>query len=255
MADEGERVLQTGVVTPGRRLGHVDAHQLAALLVVLAEELEERAAVRGAAPQKALQHVVDGVGSLFELQFAVDENEACPDVFEVEIEVFAQCRTRGGPAAFGIPQLGSDALADGGVGALAVDRDADAHGDLPVLVGSRPTHVERDPKSTFLSIHMLHVLTGCKVTPPCAKSEHAKCRESANKNLRSVAESGAEGDATELPAEELPQGGVLVRPRKTKIPVSVLLTGIMGFLSNPLSGERGSRTCTISKYHTIANAY
>ena len=33
------------------------------------------------------------------------------------------------------------------------------------------------------------------------------------------------------------------------------LTGIMGFLSNPLSGETGSRTCTISKYHTIANAY
>lgn len=70
-----------------------------------------------------------------------------------------------------------------------------------------------------------------------------------------MAESGAEGDATELPAEELPQGGVLVRPRKTKIPVSVLLTGIMGFLSNPLSGERGSRTCTISKYHIIANVY
>ena len=57
-----------------------------------------------------------------------------------------------------------------------------------------------------------------------------------------VAESGADGHATELPAEELPQGGVFVRPRKTKIPVSVLLTGIMGFLSNPLCGERGIRT-------------
>lgn len=54
-----------------------------------------------------------------------------------------------------------------------------------------------------------------------------------------MAESGADGHATELPAEELPQGGVFVRPRKTKIPVSELLTGIMGFLSNPLCGERG----------------
>lgn len=52
-----------------------------------------------------------------------------------------------------------------------------------------------------------------------------------------MAESGADGHATELPAEELPQGGVFVRPRKTKIPVSELLTGIMGFLSNPLCGE------------------
>lgn len=50
-----------------------------------------------------------------------------------------------------------------------------------------------------------------------------------------MAESGADGDATELPAEELPQGGVFVRPRKTKIPVSELLTGIMVFLSNPLA--------------------
>ena len=82
---------------------------------------------------------------------------------------------------------------------------------------------------------MLHVLSGCRVTPPCAKTEHAKYRESANNNLRSVAESGADGDATELPAEELPQGGVFVRSRKTKIPVSKLLTGIMGFLSAPLA--------------------
>ena len=120
---------------------------------MLAEELEERAAVRGAAPQKALQHVVDGVGSLFELQFAVDENEARPDVFEVEIEAFAQCRARGGPAAFGIPQLGSDALVDGGVGALAVDRDAHADGDFPVLVRSRPTDVERDVQGCCFRIH------------------------------------------------------------------------------------------------------
>lgn len=54
-----------------------------------------------------------------------------------------------------------------------------------------------------------------------------------------MAESGADGHATELPAEELPQGGVFVRLRKTKIPVSELLTGIMGFLSNPLCGEGG----------------
>jgi hypothetical protein len=45
-----------------------------------------------------------------------------------------------------------------------------------VLVGPRPTHVERDPKSTFLSIHILHVLTGCKFTPPCAILEYAKRR-------------------------------------------------------------------------------
>lgn len=57
-----------------------------------------------------------------------------------------------------------------------------------------------------------------------------------------MAESGADGHATELPAEELPQGGVFVRPRKTKIPVSELLTGIMGFLSNPLCGEDEIRT-------------
>ena len=93
---------------------------------------------------------------------------------------------------------------------------------------------------------MLHVLTGCKVTPPCAKLEHAKCRESVNKNLWSVAESGAEGDAAELPAEELPQGGVFVRPRKTKIPVSKLLTGIMGFLSAPLA-EREALEPTYSR--------
>lgn len=57
-----------------------------------------------------------------------------------------------------------------------------------------------------------------------------------------MAESGADGDATELPAEELPQGGVFVRPRKTKIPVSELLTGIMVFLSNPLAEREAVRT-------------
>ena len=50
-----------------------------------------------------------------------------------------------------------------------------------------------------------------------------------------MAESGAEGDATELPVGNLPQGGVFVRSRKTKIPVSKLLAGIMGFLSASLA--------------------
>lgn len=217
MADEGERVLQTGVVTPGRRLGHVDAHQLAALLVVLAEELEERAAVRGLAAEVEVEDLLGGEGLLVHLQIAVDADDAGPHGVNVEVDGLAERGAGRCLAADGVPLIGEDALADGGVGALAVDRDADAHGDLPVLVGSRPTHVERDPKSTFLSIHMLHVLTGCKVTPPCAKSEHAKCRESANKNLRSVTESGAEGDATELPADELPQGGGnLSDPEKQK---------------------------------------
>ena len=97
------------------------------------------------------------------------------------------------------------------------------------------------------------MLTGCKFTPPCAILEYAKRSESVNKNLLVVAESGADGDATELPAEELPQGGVFVRPRKTKIPVSELLTGIMVFFVKPPCGEGGSRTYIFKKYHKIAN--
>lgn len=57
-----------------------------------------------------------------------------------------------------------------------------------------------------------------------------------------VAESGADGHATELPAEELPQGGVFVRPRKTKIPVSELLTGIMVFCQTPFAEREAVRT-------------
>lgn len=149
MADEGERVLQTGVVTPGRRLGHVDAHQLAALLVVLAEELEERAAVRGLAAEVEVQHLLGGEGLLVHLQIAMDADDAGPHGVDVEVDGLAERGAGRGLTADGVPLIGEDALADGGVGALAVDRDADAHGDLPVLVGSRPTHVERDPKSTF----------------------------------------------------------------------------------------------------------
>ena len=212
MADEGERVLQTGVVTPGRRLGHVDAHQLVAFVVVFAEELEERVAVRGLAAEVEVQHLLGGEGLLVHLQIAMDADDAGPHGVDVEVDGLAERGAGRGLTADGVPLIGEDALADGGVGALAVDRDADAHGDLPVLVGSRPTHVERDPKSTFLSIHILHVLTGCKFTPPCAILEYAKRSESANKNLSAVAESGADGHATELPAEELPQGGVFVRP-------------------------------------------
>lgn len=70
-----------------------------------------------------------------------------------------------------------------------------------------------------------------------------------------MAESGADGDATELPAEELPQGGVFVRPRKTKIPVSELLTGIMVFFVKPPCGERGSRTHAIIERQEIAIIY
>ena len=248
------RELHAGFVTFGGGSGQIDAHQLVAFVVVFAEELEERVAVRGLAAEVEIEDLLGGEGLLVHLQIAVDADDAGPHGVNVEVDGLAERGAGRCLTADGVPLLGEDALADGGVGALAVDRDADAHGDLPVLVGSRPTYVERDPKSTFLSIHMLHVLTGCKVTPPCAKLEYAKCRESANKNLRSVAESGAEGDATELPAEELPQGGVLVRPRKTKIPVSVLLTGIMGFLSNPLSGERGYGVA-ICYYLIISNLH
>lgn len=70
-----------------------------------------------------------------------------------------------------------------------------------------------------------------------------------------MAESGADGHATELPAEELPQGGVFVRPRKTKIPVSELLTGIMGFLSNPLCGEGGIRTYNSNRLYVSYFAF
>ena len=242
VAHELLREFHAGLVAFGGGSGQIDAHQLVAFVVVLAEELEERVAVRGLAAEVEVQHLLGCEGLLVHLQVAVDADDAGPHGVDVEVDGLAERGAGRCLAADGVPLIGEDALADGGVGALAVDRDADAHGDLPVLVGSRPTHVERDPKSTFLSIHILHVLTGCKFTPPCAILEYAKCRESANKNLSAVAESGADGHATELPAEELPQGGVFVRPRKTKIPVSELLTGIMGFLSNPLCGERGIRT-------------
>jgi hypothetical protein len=46
--------------------------------------------------------------------------------------------------------------------------------------------------------------------------EYAKRSESANKNLLMVAESGADGHATELPAEELPQGGGICPTLKNK---------------------------------------
>ena len=253
VAHELLREFHAGLVALGGGSGQIDAHQLVAFVVVLAEELEERVAVRGLAAEVEVQHLLGREGLLVHLQVAVDADDAGPHGVDVEVDGLAERGAGRCLAADGVPLIGEDALADGGVGALAVDRDADAHGDLPVLVGPRPTHVERDPKSTFLSIHILHVLTGCKFTPPCANLEYAKCRESANKNLSAVAESGADGHATELPAEGLPQGVVFVRPRKTKIPVSELLTGIMGFLSNPLCGEGGSRTYIFKKYHKIAN--
>lgn len=253
VAHELLREFHAGLVALGGGSGQIDAHQLVAFVVVLAEELEERVAVRGLAAEVEVQHLLGREGLLVHLQVAVDADDAGPHGVDVEVDGLAERGAGRCLAADGVPLIGEDALADGGVGALAVDRDADAHGDLPVLVGPRPTHVERDPKSTFLSIHILHVLTGCKFTPPCANLEYAKCRESANKNLSAVAESGADGHATELPAEGLPQGVVFVRPRKTKIPVSELLTGIMGFLSNPLCGEGGSRTYAFKKYHKIAN--
>lgn len=54
----------------------------------------QRAAVRGAPPQEAAQHIVYGVGLLLEFQFAVDVDEARTDVFEVEVDAFAQCREK-----------------------------------------------------------------------------------------------------------------------------------------------------------------
>lgn len=81
---------------------------------------------------------------------AVDADDAGPHGVDVEVDGLAERGAGRGLAADGVPLIGEDALADGGVGALAVDRDADAHGDLPVLVGPCPTHVERDPKSTFV---------------------------------------------------------------------------------------------------------
>ena len=157
VAHELLRELHAGLVALGGGSGQIDAHQLVAFVVVLADELEERVAVRGLAAE-----------------VEVDADDAGPHGVDVEVDGLAERGAGRGLAADGVPLIGEDTLADGGVGALAVDRDADAHGDLPVLVGSRPTHVERDPKSTFLSIHILHVLTGCKFTPPCAILEYAK---------------------------------------------------------------------------------
>ena len=69
-----------------------------------------------------------------------------------------------------------------------------------------------------------------------------------------VAESGADGHATELPAEELPQGGVFVRPRKTKIPVSELLTGIMVFCQTPFAEREGFEPPVQLPVHRISSA-
>lgn len=174
VAHELLRELHAGLVALGGGSGQIDAHQLVAFVVVLAEELEERVAVRGLAAEVEVQYLLGCEGLLVHLQVAVDADDAGPHGVDVEVDGLAERGAGRGLAADGVPLIGEDTLADGGVGALAVDRDADAHGDLPVLVGSRPTHVERDPKSTFLSIHILHVLTGCKFTPPCAILEYAK---------------------------------------------------------------------------------
>ena len=150
VAHELLRELHAGLVALGGGSGQIDAHQLVAFVVVLAEELEERVAVRGLAAEVEVQHLLGREGLLVHLQVAVDADDAGPYGVDVEVDGLAERGAGRGLAADGVPLIGEDTLADGGVGALAVDRDADAHGDLPVLVGSRPTHVERDPKSTFL---------------------------------------------------------------------------------------------------------
>ena len=156
--------------------GQRDAGDLLEVLEVLRRRVVGAAAV---GPQVELGLLDKAAVDLVQIEVvAVDADDVGPHGVDVEVDGLAERGAGRGLAADGVPLIGEDTLADGGVGALAVDRDADAHGDLPVLVGSRPTYVERDPKSTFLSIHMLHVLSGCRVTPPCAKTEHAKCRES-----------------------------------------------------------------------------
>ena len=181
VAHELLRELHAGLVALGGGSGQIDAHQLVAFVVVLAEELEERVAVRGLAAEVEVQHLLGREGLLVHLQVAVDADDAGPYGVDVEVDGLAERGAGRGLAADDVPLIGEDALADGGVGALAVDRDADAHGDLPVLVGSRPTHVERDPKSTFLSIHILHVLTGCKFTP---RVQFWSMQNAANQRIR-----------------------------------------------------------------------
>lgn len=150
VAHELLRELHAGLVALGGGSGQIDAHQLVAFVVVLAEELEERVAVRGLAAEVEVQHLLGCEGLLVHLQVAVDADDAGPHGVDVEVDGLAERGAGRGLAADGVPLIGEDTLADGGVGALAVDRDADAHGDLPVLVGSRPTHVERDPKVLFV---------------------------------------------------------------------------------------------------------
>ena len=99
-----------------------------AFVVVLAEELEERVAVRGLAAEVEVQYLLGCEGLLVHLQVAVDADDAGPHGVDVEVDGLAERGAGRGLAADGVPLIGEDTLADGGVGALAVDRDADAHG-------------------------------------------------------------------------------------------------------------------------------
>lgn len=127
--------------------GQRDAGDLLEVLEVLRRRVVAAAAV---GLQVELELLDEAAVDLVQIEVvAVDADDAGPHGVDVEVDGLAERGAGRGLAADGVPLIGEDALADGGVGALAVDRDADAHGDLPVLVGPCPTHVERDPKSTF----------------------------------------------------------------------------------------------------------
>lgn len=127
--------------------GQRDAGDLLEVLEVLRRRVVAAAAV---GLQVELELLDEAAVDLVQIEVvAVDADDAGPHGVDVEVDGLGERGAGRGLAADGVPLIGEDALADGGVGALAVDRDADAHGDLPVLVGPCPTHVERDPKSTF----------------------------------------------------------------------------------------------------------
>lgn len=144
------RELHAGLVTLGGGSGQIDAHQLVAFVVVLAEELEERVAVRGLAAEVEVQYLLGRKGLLVHLQVAVDADDAGPHGVDVEVDGLAERGAGRGLAADGVPLIGEDALADGGVGALAVDRDADARGPSRACWASSDARRTRSEKYFFV---------------------------------------------------------------------------------------------------------
>ena len=113
--------------------GQRDAGDLLEVLEVLRRRVVGAAAV---GPQVELGLLDKAAVDLVQIEVvAVDADDAGPHGVDVEVDGLAERGAGRCLAADGVPLIGEDALADGGVGALAVDRDADARRPPPCLLG------------------------------------------------------------------------------------------------------------------------